>query len=234
MTISSDANGIITFTAKDTTYSNFVKSGTDAAAGLVPSPGTTAGTTRFLREDGTWSVPSYTTNTDTKVTQTISSTENADYRILLSGTADDTTRAEGARKDTDFKYNPNTNTLKIGTGTLTATNYSGKAATAGTADSANAVAWDKVSGRPASVVTSVNGNSGAVTIAASDLGLTSVLNYIGPKTSLPNATSSTTYSTYNNGDVITVNYKEYVYVKGSDAASSSWVELGDEGSYKLK
>lgn len=40
--------------------------------------------------------------------------------------------------DNDFKYNPSTNTLKIGTGTLTATNYSGKAATAGTADKATA------------------------------------------------------------------------------------------------
>ena len=40
--------------------------------------------------------------------------------------------------DNDFKYNPSTNTLTIGTGTLTASNYSGKAATAGTADKATA------------------------------------------------------------------------------------------------
>ena len=32
----------------------FVASGASAAAGLVPSPGTTAGTLRFLREDATW------------------------------------------------------------------------------------------------------------------------------------------------------------------------------------
>lgn len=38
----------------DTTYSNFVKSGSTAAAGLVPSPGTTAGVERYLNEDGTW------------------------------------------------------------------------------------------------------------------------------------------------------------------------------------
>ncbi len=50
--------------AKDTTYSNFVKSGTGAKAGLVPSPGTTAGTTKYLREDGTWQIPP-NTNTDT-------------------------------------------------------------------------------------------------------------------------------------------------------------------------
>lgn len=41
----------------DTVYDTFVKSGTEAKAGLVPSPPTTAGTTRYLREDGTWTVP---------------------------------------------------------------------------------------------------------------------------------------------------------------------------------
>lgn len=42
----------------DTTYDAFVKSGTKAKAGLVPSPPITAGTTKYLREDGTWAVPS--------------------------------------------------------------------------------------------------------------------------------------------------------------------------------
>ena len=41
----------------DTTYSNFVKSGSGANAGLVPAPSTTAGTTKYLREDGTWATP---------------------------------------------------------------------------------------------------------------------------------------------------------------------------------
>ena len=41
----------------NTTYANFVKSGTGAKAGLVPAPSTTAGTTKYLREDGTWAVP---------------------------------------------------------------------------------------------------------------------------------------------------------------------------------
>lgn len=38
----------------NTTYSSFVKSGSGAKAGLVPAPSTTAGTTKFLCEDGTW------------------------------------------------------------------------------------------------------------------------------------------------------------------------------------
>ena len=52
----------------NTTYSNFVKSGTGAKAGLVPAPSTTEGTTKYLREDGTWAVPP-----DTNTTYTLSS-----------------------------------------------------------------------------------------------------------------------------------------------------------------
>jgi hypothetical protein len=37
---------------------NFVASGASAAAGAVPAPSTTPGSTKFLREDATWSVPS--------------------------------------------------------------------------------------------------------------------------------------------------------------------------------
>ena len=53
-------------------------------------------------------------NTNNAVTQTISSSNNANYRVLLSATADDTTRTEGARKDADLYYNPSTNTLTAG------------------------------------------------------------------------------------------------------------------------
>ena len=47
--------------AQDTTYEPFVKSGTGASAGLVPAPPTTAGSTKYLREDGTWVKPPNTT-----------------------------------------------------------------------------------------------------------------------------------------------------------------------------
>lgn len=50
-----------TIALTDTTYSTFVKSGTRAKAGLVPAPSTTAGTTKYLREDGTWTAPPNTT-----------------------------------------------------------------------------------------------------------------------------------------------------------------------------
>ena len=51
-------------------------------------------------------------NTDTKVTQTNTDTSsNAQYRLLMSATADDTTRTEGARKSTYAWFNPSTQTL---------------------------------------------------------------------------------------------------------------------------
>ena len=66
----------------DTKYYDFVKSGASAAAGLVPKPSTTAGNTRYLREDGTWSIPP-NDNTDTKVTNTLESTT----KFFVTGTA---------------------------------------------------------------------------------------------------------------------------------------------------
>ena len=53
--------GTITTQDTNTTYSNFVKSGSGAKAGLVPAPSTTAGTTKYLREDCTWATPPDTT-----------------------------------------------------------------------------------------------------------------------------------------------------------------------------
>lgn len=64
---------------------------------------------------------------DEKVNQT-ASTENADIPMLLANGG--TPSNGGVKYDADLKYNPSTNTLKLGTGTLTATNYSGNAATA--------------------------------------------------------------------------------------------------------
>lgn len=63
-----DANGTPAWRDDaNNTYSVFTKSGTSAAAGLVPTPPTTAGATKYLREDGTWAVPP---NTDTNTTYT--------------------------------------------------------------------------------------------------------------------------------------------------------------------
>ena len=52
-----EGNVVVNLTDNDTTYSEFVKSGAGAKAGLVPAPSTTAGTSKYLREDGTWVTP---------------------------------------------------------------------------------------------------------------------------------------------------------------------------------
>ena len=73
----------------DTTYSNFVKSGSGAKAGLVPAPSTTAGTAKYLREDGTWQVPPDNNTTYTAASAT----------PLANGTAAVGTSAKYARED---------------------------------------------------------------------------------------------------------------------------------------
>jgi hypothetical protein len=64
----------------NTTYSTFTKSGTNAASGLVPTPSTTAGTTKYLREDCTWAVPPDTKNT-------AGSTDSSSKLFLIGATS---------------------------------------------------------------------------------------------------------------------------------------------------
>lgn len=56
-------------------------------------------------------VPWTDNNTDTKVAQTATTT-SADYEVLFSSTADNTTRTEGARKNSNLKFNPSTGNLQ--------------------------------------------------------------------------------------------------------------------------
>lgn len=66
-------------------------------------------------------------------------------------------------------------------------------------------------------------------------GLTGAMHFRGSVDPLPEATATSTFSNYDSGDVVLgPNDKEYVYAKGNDAASSAWIELGDEGSYVLQ
>lgn len=56
------------------------------------------------------------TNTDTLVSQTATTTSAA-YEVLFSGTADNTTRTEGARKSANLLFNPSTGALTFGNAT---------------------------------------------------------------------------------------------------------------------
>ena len=92
--------------------------------------------TKFLREDGTWAAPSYTTNTDndTKVTQT-GVTDNQQLSILLKNTNNTTDETN------EVKYGKTTNklvTVNPSTGRITAPGgLEGKADSAGNADTVN-------------------------------------------------------------------------------------------------
>ena len=87
--LSIDANGVLS--ATDTTYSVFGKSGSTASTGLVPKPSTTAGTTKYLREDGTWTVPP---DNNTITTVSVTGSGNAITNITDSNGALTATKGE--------------------------------------------------------------------------------------------------------------------------------------------
>lgn len=65
-----------------TIYSNFVKSGSGARSGLVPAPSTTAGTTKYLREDGTWTIPPNTVYTHPSTHPASMITQDTSHRFV--------------------------------------------------------------------------------------------------------------------------------------------------------
>ena len=105
----------------DTTYSNFVGSGASAAAGLVPSPGTTAGTAKFLCEDGSWAVPP---DTNTTYSNFVGSGSGAAAGLVPApSTTAGTTKY--LREDGSWAVPPDNNTTYTGSDgvTLTGTNF---------------------------------------------------------------------------------------------------------------
>ena len=65
----------------------FTKSGSGAAVGLVPAPSTTAGTTKYLREDGTWQVPPDNNTTYNNATTSSAGLMSAEDKSKLDGIA---------------------------------------------------------------------------------------------------------------------------------------------------
>ena len=112
-TISQNTQGVITPTKA--TVSTMGASGSNAAAGLVPKPSTTAGTTKFLREDATWMVP-----TDT----------NTHRPIQVNGTQilGDNTTALNLKAGSNVSLSNSSGTVTIA---ATDTTYSSKEAASG-------------------------------------------------------------------------------------------------------
>lgn len=101
--------------ATDTIYTDKlhltkIEAPTDSG-GTDYGPGTSG---QVLKSNGTsvyWSAENSDSNDKVKQTAT---TTAADYEILFSATADNTTRTEGARKTSTLTYNPNTKALSTG------------------------------------------------------------------------------------------------------------------------
>ena len=120
-----NANGMITGYGSAVTIptipsNNVTGSGTNGylvkwtgtnTVGDGPQIGT--GTTKFLREDGTWQTPAYTTNTDEKVKQLAAITTNGAYPIILAYSTGTTEVTNTVNKTSTLTYNPNTSELSI-------------------------------------------------------------------------------------------------------------------------
>ena len=111
-TISQDANGKITATKKTVAVTN---SAPTLAWGATSTIGTVAGTNLQVKMPAN-------PNTDTKVTQTVTTSSNAAYPLLLAPSGQTATTTTTSYFDSGVTLNPSTNTI--------AANVSGNAATA--------------------------------------------------------------------------------------------------------
>lgn len=147
---------------------SFGASGTNHSSGLVPDPGATQGSTKYLREDGTWQTPP-DNNTWRPVSDSVSSTSSSDaasskavktaYDLAASKTAN-----TGTVTSVAIKMNGTTK------GTVT---------TSGTIDLGTVItAHQDISGKVDNTTT-VNGHalSGNVSVTKSDVGLGNVGNF---------------------------------------------------------
>lgn len=102
----------------DTTYSVVSSSANGLAPKVISTNTATVGSAYYVlastngSADPSWyKLPANAFNDDTKVTQT-NTTGSAQYRVLLSGNADDTTETTTARKSANLLFNPSTGNLK--------------------------------------------------------------------------------------------------------------------------
>ena len=128
--------------------------------------------------------------------------------------------------DDDFMYNPSTNTLKIGAGTLTATNYSGNAATATTATTATKIGTSTIG----STTMPVYIKSGAPTAITSfpeaylSWGGTNTAGSVTPIGMTLSSEHSANRLAFINGNALTFEY--------SSDAGSTWTDYGYTASIK--
>lgn len=210
----------------------FQASGTAHAAGAVPDPGATAGTTRYLREDGTWATPSGVGSVGAS-SAPMPSGVLADYNFMQgSGTI-----------LTDSSGNGNNGTLGSGGAAPTWTtnglrfpagsNVALPAALNGTRTVLAAVYFDPITGAPANaqwpaIVTSSMGASGLNLMMFYSIGGTNYELVFSPSI-WSNGAASTVADTRLSG------FHVIAYVTGSTASSTVdhlYVDGVEVGSYR--
>ena len=119
---------IVTVATLKSDIGTFVKSGSTASAGLVPAPSTTAGTSKYLREDGTWATPpTYTIATSSTPglvkSQTTGTTSNRNYGVEVN--SDGTMKVNVPWTDTKVTSTANTTTKAYLVGSTSASTNTG-------------------------------------------------------------------------------------------------------------
>lgn len=192
---------------------------------------------------GTVTVPD--NNTDTKVTQTNQTGAN-DYRVLLSGSANDTTATEGANKSTNLRFNPSTKVFSVGgdieaTGDLELTGDAylnsetyADSLTASSLLVTGAAAFTNTPTAPTPATTSNDTSIATTAFVKNNLGgLSGAMHFKGTTTTtmsdgLTTAAVTIGGSSYTPaaGDVVLYSDSEFVWT------GSAWERLGRDSSFK--
>lgn len=164
----------------DTTLTDTLQADTIKVNQSSTSDTKTAGTSgQVLMTNGESAYWGTVASSDVNVTQTATTT-SANYEVLLSGTADNTTRTEGARKNSNLTFNPSTGNLQttqlngVAVGSspkFTDTTYSSKTAASGGTDVSLVTTGEKYTwnNKGTGTITKVgNTSSGAVTVSSAN------------------------------------------------------------------
>lgn len=186
-------------------------------------------------------------NTDTLVTQTNQASTNVDYRVLLSGSANDTTATETTNKNTNLRFNPSTKILSVGgsvsaTGNLSVTGTatlsgetSAQSLTAGSLLVTGNASFTQIPTAPTPAAGSNDTSVATTAFVKNNLGgLSGAMHFKGTTTTAltdGTTTAAVTISgssyTPNAGDVVLYSDKEFVWT------GSLWEMLGAESSFKI-
>ena len=199
----------------------------------------TAGGTSYI-----FTMPS-NPNTDTTVTQTNTTATN-DYRVLLSGSANDTTEDTTSNKNTNLRFNPGTQLLSVG-GSISATGdlditgnatFNGETSvdslTAGSLLVNGATSFVQIPTAPTPATTSNDTSVATTAFVKNNLGgLSGAMHFKGTTTTamsdgLTTAAVTIGGSSYtpSAGDVVLYSDSEFVWT------GSAWERLGRDSSFK--